>query len=116
MFAAGYGGDTTSITTKATGDLLVFAAWSIVLSCGAGTACTETYGIYLDGNPVPKTARQVAPGAGGTINGDFTVYGLVKAVGAGLHTLQLRRSGPSAGWATFGLHGVQVGGIALDGS
>lgn len=90
---------TTTITTTSQGNVLVGANISQAtpsgagpgVTCGAGGACSVTFGVYLDGIPVPGTARSISAAAG--LNASLPaiiLLGIASNVPAGPHAVKLR--------------------------
>jgi hypothetical protein len=75
------------ITLQRSGPLLVFGWADAGLTCGS--ACTDTYGLYVDGAPVAGTGATVALAGAGTIREQLTLFGVSAPVAAGAHSVQL---------------------------
>jgi hypothetical protein len=97
----------TTITTTAGGRLLVTGTSPTAsVTCG-GTACSQSYELFVDGNAIPKTTYTLSAGAGATKTSAVTIAGIVSGVTAGAHTVELRTA--SAGSpASFSADAAQV--------
>ena len=106
----------TAITTTTAGRLYVFATTNDkVLSCTASGACSGTWGIYLDDQPVPKTGFVQSAAASASVTESFTIFGLTESVAAGPHTIALKFvSGANVG-SSGGGKNSRVGAILLGG-
>ncbi len=81
------GADIGTIVTTTSGRLLITASGENFIACSAAGSCSNTYGLYVDGQPVPHTAQTVsAPANGGTSYTPFTFEGLTDVLPAGTHT------------------------------
>jgi hypothetical protein len=102
-------GSTAQVTTANATKLFVFGRIDATVTCNPNTACSRSYGIFVDGNTVQD--------AGAVVDGDegreqLAVFGMV-SVGAGSHTIEFRtHDSPDVATSTSGLN---VGGIALGG-
>jgi hypothetical protein len=81
------GADTGTIVTTTSGRLLITASGKNFIQCSAAGSCSNTYGLYIDGQPVPHTEQVVTASAGGgTLYTPFTFEGLTDVLPAGTHT------------------------------
>jgi hypothetical protein len=84
------GADVGTIVTKTSGRLLITASGANFIACSPSGPCINTYGLYVDGQPVPHTAQLVSANAGGgTSYTPFTFEGLTGVLPAGTHTYTL---------------------------
>ncbi len=84
------GADVGTIVMKTGGRLLITASGSNFMQCSPSGACSNMYGIYVDGKPVPHTLQTVsAPAGGGTQETPFSFEGLTAVLPAGAHTYTL---------------------------
>jgi hypothetical protein len=64
------------------------SAWGDIgieaVSCGGGTSCTPVFGLYVDGQPIPGSGRQVVVGGGLEW---ISFHGLTPALPPGDHNL-----------------------------
>jgi len=110
---AKFGGVT--ITTPTAGKLLVEGNWEgYALTCTAAGTCSGTFGLYLDGAPVPLAGRVINLGASGTRTDSATMYGIVANVAAGAHTVQFGYAA-TGNWSSIGGGSTQAASIALGG-
>lgn len=118
---------TTTITTTTPGNLLVGANLSTLFWTGGGIeiepgvicdphgACGLTFGVYLDGIPVPGAARSVSAAAGlSAFVPAIMLQGIASNVPAGTHAVALRYQWTSGtGGDDVYYPGAQVQAIAV---
>lgn len=103
-----------TITTPESGALFVFGHARAVLLCDAA-GCTFTHGLYVDGAPVPGSARPVfAEMSPPPIPLD--TFGLSATLPAGSHTVTLGQKQTSGAAASGTMDNAQVGAILLGSS
>ena len=104
-----------SLQTRTAGRVFVLATLrDPFVTCG-GQGCSAQWGIYIDNKAVADTGitLSAAPGeADGRVY--HTLYGISSKVSAGKHRIRLART-DSAGIATVGQIGAQLGAIQLSG-
>jgi hypothetical protein len=84
------GADVGTIVMNTSGRLLITASGSNFIQCSASGQCSDMYGLYVDGQPVPHTLHTVSAGAGaGTPDTPFFLEGLTGVLPAGSHTYTL---------------------------
>jgi len=101
--------------TRTAGRVFVLATLRDPFLTCAGQGCSAQWGIYIDDEPVADTGitLSAAPGeADGRVY--HTLYGISAKVSAGKHRIRLART-DSAGIATVGQIGSQLGAIQLSG-
>lgn len=94
----------TKITTTTAGSLYVTGnLGTSVDGCSAAADCRLSFGLYVDGNPVPGTKMEVGYAANsGHGYQNVSTVGVAKGIAAGDHTVELR-------WIAF--TGTFVGGF-----
>ncbi|MEA2421652.1 MAG: hypothetical protein QOF55_751 [Thermoleophilaceae bacterium] len=81
---------TTSLTTVVPGALLINAKdTGAGITCKAAGSCTATWGVYVDGQPVPKGADSLGAAANGSDSRAIVIYALMPNVTVGTHTIEL---------------------------
>jgi len=101
-----------TLTTTAPGRIFVVATATVTVSCSAAGVCTDSWGVYLDGAPVPSSRDQVSAAPSATRMEKLVVFGVSGTVPAGQHQIVLRDDAdPDVGSAGFSA--PQVGAIAL---
>ena len=104
---------TATITTARPGRLFVFGYARAALSCTAGS-CTDTYGLFVDGTPVPGSGTVL--GADAVVpaeHADISLFGVSAPVPAGTHTIQLNFNQSSAGNNSSQFNDTRVGAVLL---
>src|SRR5207237_483134 len=80
---------TTHITTPPPGSVFVLSSIRAGISCGASGSCLATWGVYLDGSPVPFSAQKLTAQMSTNASDDLTLAGIVSNVPAGAHTITI---------------------------
>jgi hypothetical protein len=105
---------TATITTARAGRLFVFGYARATLACTAGS-CTDTYGLYVDGTPVPGSGTLL--GADAVVpaeHADISLFGVTAApVPAGTHTIQLNFTQSSGANNSSQFNDTRVGAVLL---
>lgn len=98
---------TATITTTTSGRLLVNGSSPVAtVTCGA-TACSQSYELFVDGQPIAKTTYTLSAGAGASRTSAVAIAGIKDSVAAGAHTVELRTA--SAGSpSSFSADAAQV--------
>lgn len=104
------------ITTSSSERIWVFGTLrEAFLTCGPGGPCSSSWGVYLDGKPVPNSGVRLQTVAGESDGYSFyTLYGASATVPAGQHTVTLGRA-DSQHSASVGQLGSQLGALASGG-
>jgi hypothetical protein len=104
------------ITTSTPGRIWVFGTLrEAFLTCTADGQCSSTWGVYVDGKPVPNSGVRLETVAGESDGYAFyTLYGTSVDVPAGRHVITLGRS-DSPHIASVGQLGAQLGALASGG-
>jgi hypothetical protein len=104
---------TGRITTSRPGRIWVFGTLrETFLTCTATGQCSSTWGIYLDGRPVPNSGVRLETVAGESDGYAFyALYGISTKVPAGRHVVTLGRA-DSPHIASVGQLGAQLGALA----
>jgi hypothetical protein len=114
----------TTITTPVAGRLLVFAHQpQVAASSPAGNVCIFTWALYVDGQPVPGSARTLSASPGQSFVRDWSLFGVSSTVAAGDHTVAVMarsESVPGPGGCAFGSgdqesEPAQVGAVLVGG-
>jgi hypothetical protein len=104
----------TSLSLTSAGKAFVLATVnSAFLTCGGGSPCEATWGVYVDSQAVPATGLHLQAAASGSDGNDFVypLYGLTATLQPGSHTVTLNMT--SSGSPAFvGQLGAQLGAIA----
>lgn len=105
---------TATITTARPGRLFVFGYARAALACTAGS-CTDTYGLFVDGTPVPGSGTLL--GADAVVpaeHADISLFGVTSApVAAGTHTIQLNFTQSSGANNSSQFNDTRVGAVLL---
>ncbi len=105
---------TATITTARPGRLFVFGYARAALACTAGS-CTDTYGLFVDGTPVPGSGTLL--GADAVVpaeHADISLFGVTSApVPAGTHTIQLNFNQSSGANNSSQFNDTRVGAVLL---
>jgi hypothetical protein len=104
----------TSLSISAAGKAFVLATLdNPFLMCGGGSSCDATWGIYVDGQPVPSAGLHLQAGAGASAGPGYlsTLFGVTPTLAAGGHTVTLNMTS-SGSPASVGQLGSQLGAIA----
>lgn len=106
--------ETATITTTTSSKLLVTGWVQAGLSCNASGACTNTYGLYVDGTPVAGSSHALSASTSGSTSGFVLTSGITGTLAAGTHTIALKDDA-SANWASVSQNFPRVTAIALSG-
>jgi hypothetical protein len=101
-----------TLTTTAPGRIFVFGSVSAGLGCQASGSCTDAWGVYIDGVPVPGTASGLSAAASGSTTKQINIFGISAVVPAGTHSVAFRDN-PGGNWGSVSQTGSAVGAIAL---
>lgn len=108
----------TTVTVARPSTLVVFGHTNGLVICGApappNTTCQITTGLYLDGNPIPASARGfgLLPGDGKSFE-EQSVFGLVTNVAPGVHTVSIAVGTTDGDQVQVGFQGERVAVIAV---
>jgi hypothetical protein len=81
---------TTEITTPTSGKLLVNGKnIRAGLTCFSDGPCSVTWGLWVDGQPIPGSGQRLSAAAGSSVREPVVVYGVMDGVAAGTHTVEL---------------------------
>jgi hypothetical protein len=106
---------TLNLTTRTSGRLFIAAQAHLTTICLMATACGESWGVYLDGAPIPGTLRFIQAAPSSSASDYLTIYGVTDTVSAGPHTLRLQTKSNS-GSPTPAITGTaQIGAVLLGG-
>ena len=105
--------DTTVTLARAGGLLAIATASGSNTFCSSGP-CVARYGLYVDGQPVPATLKQIGyPAGSGASYQNLAVSGAVNGLAAGTHTVDLREISLSGSYGIFSIDYVNVAAVAL---
>ena len=105
--------DTTVTLEKAGGLLMIATASGSNTFCNTGP-CVGRYGLYVDGEPVPGTLKQIGyPASSGAGYQNLAVSGVVNGLAAGTHTVDLRDISLSGSYGVYSIDYVNVAAVAL---
>lgn len=78
-----------TVTLPVAGKLFVISRIRAGLSCNSAGACTDTFGLYVDGAAVADSAATISTGLSGSVSDEITDFGVTDTLTAGSHTLAL---------------------------
>jgi hypothetical protein len=88
----------TTIVTTVAGNVLVFGQETLIVKCPnlATASCSFSAGLYFDGNPVPDSGLNTNLAIAEQLTFKPDLFGLVKNVAAGTHTVTVGWKSSSA--------------------
>jgi hypothetical protein len=100
-----------TMTTTTSSSLLVTGWGTMDLNCGAA-ACTDDWGLYVDGAPVPGTEWELSANTSSSTSGFMLISGITGSLPAGTHTVVFKdnTTGP---WSSLGYQNAKVTVVAL---
>jgi hypothetical protein len=107
--------DTVNFTTPTSGKLFIAAQAHATTTCFTAIGCGESWGVYIDGAPIPGTLRFIQAAPSGSASDYLTIYGVTDTVSAGPHTLRLQNKSNSGSPAASMTGTAQIGAVLLGG-
>jgi hypothetical protein len=106
---------TVNFTTPTNGRLFIAAQAHPTTGCFTATGCGESWGVYIDGAPIPGTLRFIQAAASSSNSDYLTIYGVTDTVSAGPHTLRLQNTSNSGSPIASMTGTAQIGAVLLGG-
>lgn len=84
------------------------------VTCGGGGSCNREFGLYVDGEPIPKSGTRIGAGANETGRGDVMTFAVTPdAIPAGTHEIRFGSKVSANATGSGGGNGPKVGVVLL---